>query len=268
MTVTSRSKSLKTKTSFPRTKQSACESRSDLLASSTRPTYPKRIVKAERFAFQLPPSFFFLLLRVKASLERLEVPSSSYEDSSSSSSSSGKLNLSLLLVSATMERVRDLIVGPFPIFFPMPLPFPVWPPPLQYYRRSYAVGQIGVGIGMYVRSQRYRKALCPFDVSDISCLSHVRPERQVTFRVFRPEKCIFPRVVRWARQPVSCSVGSAGNCVVGDLPGKPVVNTTILACASISCCCYCIQPFLLLFLYAAFKSYNMLNVYRLCQSRS
>jgi hypothetical protein len=47
-------------------------------------------VKAERFAFQLLQRFFFLFCRVKAALERLEVPSSSSEDSSSSSS--GKLN--------------------------------------------------------------------------------------------------------------------------------------------------------------------------------
>jgi hypothetical protein len=26
-----------------------------------------------------------------------------------------------------MERVRDLIVDPFPLFFPLLLPFPVWP---------------------------------------------------------------------------------------------------------------------------------------------
>jgi hypothetical protein len=57
-----------------------------------------------------------------------------------------------------------------------------------------------------------------------------------------PENCIFPRVVRRAQQLVSCSVGSEGNCVVGSLPVNPVVNTAILACASISCCCSCIQP--------------------------
>jgi hypothetical protein len=125
--VASRSKSLKTKTYFPQTQQSACESRSDLLASSTHPTDPRRIVKAEKVAFQLPPRFLFLLWRFKAPLYRLEVPSSSSEDSSSSSSSSssGKLNLAILVVSAAMEWVRDLSVGPFPLFFP--LPFPVWP---------------------------------------------------------------------------------------------------------------------------------------------
>jgi hypothetical protein len=124
--VTSRSKSLKTYTPFPQTQQSACESRSDLLASSTRPTDPRRIVKAERFAFQLFPRFFFLLWRVKAALERLDVPSSSSEDSSSSSSSVGKLNLSILVISAAMERVRNLSVAPFPLILPLPLPFPVW----------------------------------------------------------------------------------------------------------------------------------------------
>jgi hypothetical protein len=69
-------------------------------------------VKAERFAFQFPTRFFFLLWRVKAAFERLDVSSSSYEYSSSWSSS-GRLNLSLLLVSATMDGVRDFIVGPF-----------------------------------------------------------------------------------------------------------------------------------------------------------
>jgi hypothetical protein len=71
--------------------------------------------------------------------------------------------------------------------------------------------------------------------------------------------CAVPR----ARQPVSCSVGSAGNCVIGGVPGKPVVNTTILTCASISCCCSCVQSFLLMFLYTDFKSYKMLSVHKL-----
>jgi hypothetical protein len=85
-------------------------------------------VKAEIFAFQLLPSFFFLFCRVKAALERLEVPSSSSEDSSSSSSSSspGRLNLSILVLSAAMERVSDLMVAPFPLFLPFLLPIPVW----------------------------------------------------------------------------------------------------------------------------------------------
>jgi hypothetical protein len=52
----------------------------------------RRIVKAERFAFQLPPRFLFLLWQVRATLEWLEVPSSSSEYSTSSSSSFGKLN--------------------------------------------------------------------------------------------------------------------------------------------------------------------------------
>jgi hypothetical protein len=128
VTVTSRSKSLKTKTSFPKTQQYARESRSDLFLSSTSPTDPRRIVNAERFAFQLPLSFFFFLLWwVKSAFERLEVPSSSSEDSSSSSP--GRLNLSILVVSDAMERVRDLIVGPFPLFFPVALSFPLWPFP-------------------------------------------------------------------------------------------------------------------------------------------
>jgi hypothetical protein len=75
-----------------------------MLASSTGPTDPRRIVKAERFAFQLFPHFFFLLWRVKAALEQFDVPSSSSEESSSSSSLSGKLNVSMLVLSAAMER--------------------------------------------------------------------------------------------------------------------------------------------------------------------
>jgi hypothetical protein len=118
---------LKTKTSFPQTQQSACESNSDLFTSLTWPTDPKRIVKAERFAFQLLARSFFLIWLVKAVLERLEVLSSSSEDSSSSSSSlsSGKLNLSILVLNAAMERVSDLIVTAFPLFFPLLLPAPV-----------------------------------------------------------------------------------------------------------------------------------------------
>jgi hypothetical protein len=75
---------LKTKTSFPQTQQSAWESKSDLLTSFTWPTDPKRIVNAERFAFQLLARFFFLRWWVNAALELLEVPYSSSEDSSSS----------------------------------------------------------------------------------------------------------------------------------------------------------------------------------------
>jgi hypothetical protein len=62
--------------------------------------------------------------------------------------------------------------------------------PLQYDRRSFAVGKIGVGIGMHDRAQRYINASCPFNISEISCLSRVRPAREVTFCVFRPEKRI------------------------------------------------------------------------------
>jgi hypothetical protein len=122
VTVTSLSKSLKTKNSFPQTQHSACESRSDLFTSSTRPTYPKRLL----------PDLFFLLFRVKAALEKLEVPSSSSEDSSSTSLSSDKLNLSILVLSDAMERVRDLTVAHFPLFLPLLFPvtvwiFPTWP---------------------------------------------------------------------------------------------------------------------------------------------
>jgi hypothetical protein len=96
-----------------------------MFTSSTWTTDPKRIVKAERFAFQLLPRFFFLLCLVKAALERLEVPSSSSEDSSSFSLSSGKLNLSILVLNTAMERVSDLIVTAFPLFLPFMLPAPV-----------------------------------------------------------------------------------------------------------------------------------------------
>jgi hypothetical protein len=141
-------------------------------------------------------------------------------------------------------------------------------PPLQYDHRSYAVGQHVVGIGMRGSAQRYGNASCPLDINKISCLYHVRPARHVTFCVFRSEKHIFLCAVRWARQTVFCSAGSAGNCVIGGLPGKPAVNTTLLTCASISCCCSCIQYFLLMLLYTAFKSYEILNMHKLCQSRS
>jgi hypothetical protein len=73
----------------------------------------------------LLPRFFFLQCRVKAALERLEVPYFSSEDSFSSSSSAGKLNLSILVLSAAMERVRDLSVAPFPLFLPLLLQVPV-----------------------------------------------------------------------------------------------------------------------------------------------
>jgi hypothetical protein len=145
---------------------------------------------------------------------------------------------------------------------------------LQYDRRSYAVGQIAVGTSMRGGTQRYGNASCPLDINVISCKSHVQPARLVTFvssgrrSVSRPEKHIFPCDVRRVRQPVSCLVGSTGNCIIGGLPDKPVVNTTILTCARISCCCSCIQSFLLLFLYAAFKSSKMLSVHRFCKSRS
>jgi hypothetical protein len=78
--VTSLSKSLKTRTYFPQTQQSAWEFKSDLFTSFTWPTDPKRIVKAERFSFKLLARFFFLLWRVKAALERFEVAYSSSED--------------------------------------------------------------------------------------------------------------------------------------------------------------------------------------------
>jgi hypothetical protein len=77
-------------------------------------------------------------------------------------------------------------------------------------------------------AQRYGNASCPLDIDDISFLYHVRPARQVIFCVFRSEKCIpsekkriFLCAVRRARQTVSCSAGSAGNYVIGGLPGKP-----------------------------------------------
>jgi hypothetical protein len=125
VTVTSWSKSLKTKTSFTQTQQSACELRYDLSPSSTRPADPSRIVKAERFAFQLLPRFFLFIWRVVAAIGRLKVPSSSSYDSSSSSP--GKLNLSNLVASAVMEQVSDFSVGPLPLHLPGSLSFPPWP---------------------------------------------------------------------------------------------------------------------------------------------
>jgi hypothetical protein len=138
--------------------------------------------------------------------------------------------------------------------------------PLQYDRRSFTFGQIGVGIGMRDRTERYGNASCTSDISKISCPSHVRPARQVTFCVFRPEKRIpvgntyLSVFCASGATKVSCSEEITGNRVIGALPGKPIVNTTYTSFASISCCCSCIQPFLLLFLYATFKSYKMLSV--------
>jgi hypothetical protein len=83
-------------------------------------------VKDERFAFQLLPCFFFLIWTVKAALEQLDIPSSSSEDSYLSSSPTCKLNLSILVLSAAIDRARDLMVAPFPLPFTLPLPFIVW----------------------------------------------------------------------------------------------------------------------------------------------
>jgi hypothetical protein len=147
-------------------------------------------------------------------------------------------------------------------------------PPLQYSRRSFTVQKNGVRIDMHGRAQRYRNASSLFDINEISCLSHIRPARQVTFHVFWPEKRIpigKPYIsVHFASGATTniFFVVSAGNYMIDGLPGKPIVNTNILACASISCCCSCIQSFLLKFLYATFKSYKMLNVHKLCQSQS
>jgi hypothetical protein len=82
------------------------------------------------------------------------------------------------------------------------------------------------------RTERYRNASCPSDISETLCPSRVRPARQVTFHFFWPEKRIpagkriFLCFLRRARQLVSCSFESAGNCVIHISPGKPVVNTT------------------------------------------
>jgi hypothetical protein len=83
-----------------------------------------------------------------------------------------------------------------------------------------------------------------------------------------PERRIFLCAVRRAQQPVSCAVGSAGNCAMGGLPAKPIVNSTTLAAlaflAAAPVCSFC----LLITLYAEFKSHEKLSVHKLCQSRS
>jgi hypothetical protein len=87
--------------------------------------------------------------------------------------------------------------------------------PLNYNLRSYAVGKIGVGIGMRGRAQRYRNALCHFDINEIACMSHVRPARQVTVRVFRPEKRIPARKLYFSARCASCATTSilfGGKC--------------------------------------------------------
>jgi hypothetical protein len=47
--------------------------------------------------------------------------------------------------------------------------------------------------------------------------------------------------VRRARQPSSCWVGSAGNCVISGLPGDARSKCYLTSCASISCCCSCMH---------------------------
>jgi hypothetical protein len=95
---------------------------------------------------------------------------------------------------------------------------------------------------------------CPASaVGNFSCLParEAYPSREkVSFRVL----CIR------RDKKVSCSEESAGNSVIGVLPGKPVVNTKYTSFASIYCHCSCIQPFLLMCLYETFKSYKMLSV--------
>jgi hypothetical protein len=90
-------------------------------------------------------------------------------------------------------------------------------PLLQYDRRSFTVGHIGFGIGMHDRAQRYRNASCPFDISETSCLSHVRPARQVTFHVFWSEKRV-PTGKMYIS--VRCASGSTTNILFSGKCGK------------------------------------------------
>jgi hypothetical protein len=89
--------------------------------------------------------------------------------------------------------------------------------PLKYDHRSLTVGHIRVGTGMRGRDQRYIPASCPFDIGDISCLSHVRPARQVHFHVFRPEKRM--PTGKWYLS-VCCASGATTSILFGGKYGK------------------------------------------------
>jgi hypothetical protein len=67
------------------------------------------------------------------------------------------------------------------------------------------------------RDQRYINASCPFDISEASCLSHVRPARQVTFHVFQPEKRILTRKKYFS---VPCASGATTSILFGGKYGK------------------------------------------------
>jgi hypothetical protein len=105
--------------------------------------------------------------------------------------------------------------------------------------------------------------------------SPVWPARQVIFCVFRSEKRVPNRrsvsfcvlcAGRDNQYLVECEVREIARSVAYTV--KPVENDTVLAAleflSAVPVCTFC----LLLILHAAFKSYKMLSVQKLCQSRS
>jgi hypothetical protein len=100
-------------------------------------------------------------------------------------------------------------------------------PPLQYHHGSFSVGQIGVGIGMRGRDQRYINDSCPFDINEISCMSHVCPTQQLIVHVFRLEKRIptgKPYLSAHCASGATTSILFGGNCVIVSLPRKPIYS--------------------------------------------
>jgi hypothetical protein len=136
---------------------------------------------------------------------------------------------------------------------------------LHYYCRSYTVGQIKVGIGMHGSVIKVQK-----------CLMSPRHKWDCISITFIPVGEAYPSrrsvsvcsLCAKSNKAVSCWAGNAGICAISGLPGKPLVNTTIVSVlvllAAVHVCSLC----LLLILHAAFKSYKMLSVQKLWQSRS
>jgi hypothetical protein len=83
--------------------------------------------------------------------------------------------------------------------------------------------------------RKVRKFLVSLDISETFCPYPIRPARQVLFHVFLSERRTLARK--------SVTLGSAGNCIIRILPGKPIVISTYISFH---------WYFLLLFLYTVF----------------
>jgi hypothetical protein len=118
---------------------------------------------------------------------------------------------------------------------------------------------------------RYQSASCPLDINEIACLARAAGyftclpvgeaypgRRSVSFCVLCTE--------RENQYLVGWEVREIARLVV--YPVMPVVNATVLAAiiflAAVTVCSLCF----LIILHAAFKSYKMLSVHKLCQSWS